>query len=188
MNRVLVSVVVGLLLLAASVAPVSAQPAQPVTTPRTIQCSVAQTVTASSAYASGNVVGGKISCANAVRSGGLGGLIQTVWVSDKSGQIQPYEFWPFNSDPSATTVTNKSAIAINAADLSKVAAPPIVIPSTATVLGATTTMGITGASGLATSFRLADGNTTLYGILVTRGTPTYTSTSDVGVYLTIIPD
>lgn len=156
-----------------------------VAAPRAIQCTVAQTVTAA-IYASGNVVGAKISCPNAVRGEGMGGIIQTVWVSDKAGNSTSYEFWPFNADPSATTVTDKSAIAINAADLAKVAGPPIAI--TGTMLGASATMGITGLGGIGQAFKLAATNTTLYGILVTRGTPTYASTSDVGFYIVILPD
>lgn len=166
--------------------PALAQSPQPVTAPRTIQCAVTQTVTANSAYASGNAVGGKITCANAARGPGLGGIIQTVWVSDKAGNNVPYEFWPFNADPSATTVTNKTAIAINTADLTKVAGPPIAISGV--YLGATATMGIVGFGGLGQAFKLASDNTTMYGILVTRGTPTYTSTSDVTVNITILPD
>lgn len=154
--------------------------------PRTIQCSVSQTVTASSAYASGNVVGGLGSCANAVRGEGMGGIIQSAWVSDKAGQAVPYEVWTFNANPSATTVTDKTAIAINTADLAKVAGPPIALSGV--VLGASSTMGIIGFGGLGQAFKLAAGNTTLYFILVTRGTPTYASTSDLAVNFVFLPD
>lgn len=153
--------------------------------PRTIQCVSAQTVTAA-LYATGNAVGGKISCANAVRGAGMGGIIQTVWVSDKAGQLVSYEFWPFSADPSATTVTDKTAIAINTADLAKVAGPPIAMSGTA--LGAVATMGITGFGGLGQAFKLSGTGTTLYGILVTRGAPTFASASDITVNVVILPD
>lgn len=170
------------LALVVPVAPAASAPLQTVAPPQTVRCTVAQTVTAA-AYASGNVVGGRIDCLNAARGDGFGGIIQSVMVRDKAGQGVAYDLFLFDAAPTAQT--DKTAIALTAADLAKIAAPPIQLAGT--VLGAAATMGITGAGGLGVAFKLSSG-TTLYAILVVRGAPTYASTSDITVDIVILPD
>lgn len=155
-----------------------------VTTPATIRVTAAQTITASSAYSPGNAVGGLITFTNASRASGSGGIIQTVVIRDKAGQAGTYNLFLFDANPTATTVTDKSAVTINTADLAKVIA---VIAPSGILLGAASTMGVITAGGLGTAFKLTSG-TTMWGILVTRGTPTYASTSDVSVDVVILPD
>lgn len=154
-----------------------------VTTPQNIRVTSAQTVTAA-LYATGNAVGGKITFSNAVRVAAQGGIIQTCIVRDKAGQNVPYDLILFDADPTNTTVTDKSAVAVNTADLAKVIGA---VSLSGAVLGAASTMGVTTAAGLGLSFKLGSG-TTMYGILVTRGAPTYASTSDVSVDCVILPD
>ncbi len=155
-----------------------------VATPKTIRVTAAQTVTASSAYSSGNVVGGKITFANAVRVAAQGGIVQSAVLRDKAGQNVSYDLFLFDADPSATTVTDKAAVALNTADLGKGVG---VVQFSGVALGAASTMGISTASGQGLAFKLGSGSS-LYAILVTRGTPTYASTSDVSVDLIILPD
>src|SRR5579872_882830 len=100
-----------------TVSPVGSTSPQPVANPPSIRVSAAQTVTAASAYASGNCVGGKITLAGAVRGAGQGGLLQGAVLRDKAGNNVPYDLFLFDQDPTATTVTDKSAVAINTADL-----------------------------------------------------------------------
>ena len=71
-----------------------------------------------------------------------------------------------------------------AADLAKCVG---VVSFSGAALGAASTMGVITASGVGLAFRLTSG-TSLSGILVTRGTPTYASTSDVSVDLLVLPD
>ena len=150
--------------------------------PISIRVTSTQTVTAA-AYSSGNCVGGKITFSNAVRVAGQGGVIAGVTIRDKAGQNVPYDLFLFDADPTNTTITDKIAVAINTADLAKVIG---VVSLTGIVLGAASTMGVlTNAPSL--GFKLGSG-TTMYGILVTRGAPTYASTSDVSIDLTILPD
>jgi hypothetical protein len=166
-----------------TVSPASASVPQATFNPLTIRVTSAQTVTASSAYSSGNAVGGLITFSNAVRSAGQGGIIQGFVVRDKAGQNVPYDLFLFDANPTNTTVTDKSAVAINTADLAKVIC---VVSVSAASLGAASTMAVLTASP-GQAFKLTSG-TTIYGILVTRGTPTYASTSDVSVDLVILPD
>lgn len=156
----------------------------PVYTPNIKRVTSSQTVTASSIYATGNAVGGKMTFSSAVRASGQGGVVQTAIVRDKAGQNVPYDIILFDADPTSTTVTDKAAVAVNTADLAKVIG---VVQTSGIVLGAASTMGIATAAGVGLAFKVTTG-TTLYGILVTRGAPTYASTSDVSVDLVIIPD
>jgi hypothetical protein len=138
-------------------------------------------------YASGNVVGGLLTFPNMVRSPGVGGLVQTVIVRDKAGQNVSYDLFLFDAAP--TTQTDKTAVALTAADLAKCIG---VVSLSGAVLGAAATMGVLTATGLALAFKLPGGTTppspALYGILVTRGAPVYASTSDVSVELVVLPD
>ena len=153
------------------------------TTPR-LKSSATQVVTASSAYSSGNCVGGLITFTNAANNWGSG-YIESIVVRDKAGQSSNYELWLFDANPAATTVTDKSAIAVNTADLAKCIG---VVAMSAVKLGASSTMAVSTATGVFLSFSAGLGNTSLYGILVTRSTPTYASTADVTVAITVNPN
>ena len=135
------------------------------------------------AYSTGNAVGAKRTFSSMALASGLGGILQTVIVRDKAGQNVNYDLILFDADPTSTTITDKAAVAVNTADLAKIIG---VVSLTGIVLGAAATMGVLTASGLGLAYKLTSG-TTIYGILVTRGAPTYASTSDVSVELIALP-
>jgi hypothetical protein len=135
------------------------------------------------AYSAGNAVGALRTFSGMALASGLGGILQTVIVRDKAGQNVNYDLFLFDASPSSTTVTDKSAVAVNTADLAKIIG---VVSLTGIVLGASSTTGVLTAAGLGLAYKLTSG-TTIYGILVTRGAPTYTSTSDVSVELIALP-
>jgi hypothetical protein len=142
---------------------------------------VPQTVTASSAYTSGNAVGGLITIANAARvsgsagASGTSGLLQSVSVDAKSAQTTQMDLLLFNANPSGTTCTDKTALAVAAADWNKWIGTAHITDWTS---GGTPSMG--QAQNLAMPYVLAS-STTLYGCLVTRSTPTFTATTDISV-------
>lgn len=146
----------------------------------------AQTVTASSAYATGNAVGGLITLTSAARvsgaSGATGtsGLIESVVVNSKSAQTTQMDLVIFNANPTGTTCTDKTAIAVAAADFDKILGVAHVTDWTN--LG---TPSVGQAQNLAMPYALTS-NTTLYGCLVTRATPTFTATTDISVALRVI--
>lgn len=143
---------------------------------------VAPTVTASAAYTSGNDVGGLLTFNNAVRASGHGGVLQTCLLRDTSGQNVSYNMFLFDQTPSNTTVTDKTAVSIAAADLPKVVLP-VVAFSGLTQAG---TPGVIGAGALNYGFKLSTG-TTLFGILQVVGAPTYATTTAVTIDCTILP-
>lgn len=142
---------------------------------RSATVTVAQTVTAASAYASGNAIGGLITVANVARISGGSGLLQSISVSMKSAQTGQIDVVYFNANPTGSTCTDKVAFSVAAADFDKVLGVAHVTDWTS--LG---TPSVGQAQNLAMPFALASG-TTLYACAVTRSTPTFTSTSDVSV-------
>lgn len=147
---------------------------------------VAQTVTASSAYTSGNAIGGLMTIANAARvsgslgAAGTGGIIQQVVANSKSLQTTQVDVFLFNSNPSGSTCTDKTAFVLATADFDKVIGVAS-IPGTAAnnsgwFGGGTGSVG--QANNLAMAFDLASG-TSVFACAVTRGTPTFTATSDI---------
>lgn len=153
----------------------------------TVQPTDTPAVTAS-AYTAGNVVGGVLSFSNAVRTQNAinSGRLQNVLVTSKSTQaLVEMDLYLFNANPTGSTFTDKAAPAIAAADIPKLIAK-VALMSVDANLGANYTSW--QALGIGLVFQLGSGNTTLYAVLVTRGTPTFASTSDITVTLGIQDD
>ena len=142
--------------------------------------SATPTLTASSAYASGNTGGGLLTFANAARVSS--GQVIKVVVASKSAQTSSMDLVLLDANPTSTTVTDKSAVALAVADSAKVVGTVNLLNWTNT--GTTSNCTVSGA-GL--TFKIPTG-TTLYGILIMRGTPTFTSTSDITINLGVIQD
>lgn len=153
----------------------------PVSSPIILRATDAAAVTAA-AYAAGNAVGALRTFASMARVAGQGGVLQTAILRDKNGQAGTYDLFLFDSAPTAPT--DHAAVALSAADLAKCIG---VVSIAAVALGAASTMGVSTAKALGLAYHLTSG-TSLFGILVTRGTPTYASTSDVSVDLIALPD
>lgn len=133
------------------------------------------------AYASGNVVGSLITFTGAARLAAGSGLIQAASVMSKSAQTAALDLLIFSANPSASTFTDKAAVAINAADLDKLVG--VIHLTDWSALG---TASIAQAVGGGLPFKLASG-TSIYGVLVARAAITLASTSDLTPSLRIIP-
>jgi hypothetical protein len=130
----------------------------------------APTVTAA-LYVTGNVLGtGVLSWAVPPT-----GVIQNVDVEVASTQTAPMDLVLFNDNPTATTFTDKAALAVNAADYRKVIG--VIHLTDSTSLGTPTCYQ---ALGLGLAYKLPAG-TTMYGCLVTRGAPTFAAATDIGI-------
>lgn len=154
----------------------------PVAGPPTLRATQAPTIISGATYAAGSVVGGLLTFVGMARAPAQGGVLQSAVLRDKSGQNASYDLFLFDAAPMAPS--DKTAIALSAADLAKCVG---VVSFSGQVLGAASTMGVQTVGGLGFAFKLTSG-TTLYGILVTRGTPTYAGTADVSVDLLTMPD
>lgn len=140
--------------------------------PGTSVSNVAVTVTAASAYVAGNAVGGLITLSNINRASGLSVFIQSVVVASKSVQTAQLDLVFFNANPTGSACTDKTAFSVATADAAKLVGAAHVSDWTASALGSVGQMqqppiGITPAG------------TAAYACLVTRGTPTFTATSDL---------
>ena len=148
----------------------------------TSQVQVTPAVTAASAYVAGNVVGGLLIFANAVQGTVLSGVLESITLAIKSTQTASFKLYLFGSAP-ATTFTDKTAPAIQAVDAAKLL-DVITLSAGDAGRGANTTLFV--ADNIGKSLVLA--GTSLFGVLVTTGTPTFTTTSDVVVTASILKD
>lgn len=144
------------------------------------QGSFVPTVTASSAYATGNAVGGLITVTNALRTGVLSGLLQWVKVTSASAQASSsFDVFLFNAAPTAPT--DKTAYSVASADLAKLIS--VIHCTDITTAGGS----IHQADNAAKPFLVPSG-TSIYAVIVVRGTPTFTASSDVTLSVGIVQD
>jgi hypothetical protein len=136
-----------------------------------------------SAYTSGDNVGGKVTLSDVCRGQMGSGLIQSVVITSKSIQTATFDVVFFNADPSGSTFTDNVAQAIVDADLSK-----IIGVAQCTTVVALAAESIHQATGLALPFALSGGATTLYAAIIVRGTPTLGSTSDIWISVRVLQD
>jgi hypothetical protein len=141
--------------------------------------SLTPTVTAG-AYTANDAVGGLLTFANAARVSGGGGLIKNVIILDDAGQDAALELWLFNA--TFTAMSDNAAWAPSQADLRKLVA----IVSTAD--GAWYAAGTPSAARIEVSQRYDLVGTSMFGQLVTRGTPTFAATDDVTVIISVQQD
>lgn len=132
-------------------------------------------------YAAGDAVGGLLTFSNVLFGQNKSGVITTMVLTDKAAQDIETELWLF--DTSFTATTDGGAFTLTDPDLSNC----IGVISTADGAyydGANNSIGVVRNVGLG----ITGNGTTLYGQLVTRGTPSYASTSDLTVSIITLQD
>ena len=150
----------------------------------TVTVTAVPVVTASAAYTVGNEVGQVLTFSNIFGSLGSG-IVQSAVLRMKSVQTSEFDLYLFNANPSHSSFADKTAPAINSADIPALIGK-LSFTSAVSALGTHT---IYNLDGLGKAIALGAGNTTLFGILVTTGTPTFTATSDIlGVDLIPLQD
>lgn len=146
---------------------------------------VTPTVTAGSAYTTGNVVGGLIALPNMVRPNPGSGVLQAVRLTSKSNQsASEFDVTFFSSQPTASTWTDKAAPAIAAGDVPLVQ-PPVKLPTTNAFIGLGTHT-VYGVGGILRPIKLAQ--KTLYAVITVVGTPTFPTTSDLQLCASVQQD
>lgn len=159
-----------------------------------IAIKVAQTVTASSAYTSGNALGGFMTIVGASRNSGslgaagTGGIISGMQITSKSNQASPSawqaDVFIFDASPTATFCNDKTAFVISGTDTDKLTGI-LTVPSTAANGAGWFASGPAAGNGSVAqatyypiTYDLAS-STNLYACAVTRSNPTFLSTSDL---------
>jgi hypothetical protein len=151
--------------------------------------SATPTITSGTAYASGDLIGGKLTFTNAVLSSLRHAELVGGVLYDSSKQNADIDLVIFSADPTATTFTNDSAFAVHANDLQKVVAVVKFRGTTDYIGFSANSVAIVDTT--AKRFRSTGTGSpfdNLYGALVSRGTPTYTSTSALTVGITLWQD
>ncbi|RSV41528.1 hypothetical protein CA234_09680 [Sphingomonas sp. ABOLE] len=134
-----------------------------------------------SAYAAGQVIGTKFTLPNAARVAAGAGLIQAASLLSKTATTAAIDMIIFSADPTASTLTDKTAPTIAAADIDKIVG--VIHLTDWSALGAAA-LAQNLAVGL--PFRLPAG-TSLYAVLIARAAITPGSTADLLPAVRIIP-
>ena len=147
--------------------------------PRPLLTAVSVTPTIStSAYAAGDNVGGIMEFTSAVRGTGDYATIRTVVVSDDDSEDAALDLWLFDQTL-AGTATDNAAFDPDDADLDN-------LVGKVAIAGADYgTFTDNSAAVVQPDLRVKANATSLFGVLVTSGTPTYTATTDLTVKLII---
>ena len=136
------------------------------------------TVTPTSAYASGAVVGGVMTFNNVP----LSGVLETAHIKLGSVQTAEFRLYLFSSAPVASNFSDFAAPAIAAADITKVIGL-IDFTTSFSDLGTHTFYELTGIGKAMTST-----TGTIYGVLVAKAAVTFTTATDIlGVALVVMP-
>jgi hypothetical protein len=133
------------------------------------------TVTAASAYAANNCVGGVVDLGVIFDASDLSAYLQSIVVASASAQTSNLAVALFNASPSGSTLTDKTAASIAAADAGKLLGIyPLFLNQNATYFGSIVSLWESDAL----STLLISAGTHLWAAFVTLGTPTFTATTD----------
>ena len=130
------------------------------------------------AYAAGQCIGGKQTITGFTRVAAGTGLILTADVFLKIANTTAIDILLFHADPTASTLTDKAAVAIAAADFDKLSG--VIHITDWTALNA---CSIGQALSVGLAFKLPAGSSDLIVAAVARGAITFASTSDFKVAL-----
>lgn len=157
--------------------------------PAPIQVRLTQTPTVSTtpAYASGDQVGGLQTFTGAALATGRGGQIVGATLIDKGKQKAALELWVFIVSPTLAGSDNNAFDLTDANLVTAIPAGVIAFPAARYVDSASSSVcfgeSLSGGPILVPFVTSATAN--LFGVLVSRGTPTYASTTDLVVDLVI---
>jgi hypothetical protein len=140
-------------------------------------------VSVAPAYTAGDAVGGKQILLSVFPTPGRTAQLQQVHVLDKGNQKAAFDLLIFDSDPTAATITDNAAFVASTTNLNVVARIPFLAADYATV----------GTSAYATKSNLnievfSSTESSLFAAMVTSGTPTYVSVSDIQIKYAFVID
>jgi len=144
-----------------------------------ITIALTPTITAG-AYSAGDAVGGLLTFVNAGRASAEGSVLTDVLIVDDAGQDAELELWLFNQ--TFTAISDNAAWAPSEGDLENCIAVISTTDSTWRAAGTPSVINIECTR------RIDITGTSLFGQLVTRGTPTYAATDDLTVKIKLLQD
>jgi hypothetical protein len=148
---------------------------------KVVRLAVTPTISSSPAYTAKDAVGGLMTFSNAARASGGSIRIEAVQIVDKGQQMKDLDLVLF--DRTLTAPTDNAIFAPSDAELATcIGVIPVLAGDYADL--STNSVATINAVGLSAVLNGTD----LFGVLVARGTPTYTSTTDIVVTLDIAQD
>lgn len=135
-----------------------------------------------SQYTAKDAIGGVMTFSSAARVSGAGGIVESVVIVDKDQELAAMDLVLLSATVAGTT-TDNAAWDPNDSDLANVVG---VIPILTGDYSDFNDNSVAARSGIGMAYTCAA--TSLFGVLVARGTPTYTGTSDISVILGLLPD
>ena len=136
------------------------------------------------AYSIGNVIGGLLRFDNAVQGVGSGAIVQSATVTFLNGAVPTLDLILFAANPTASTITDRVVLAVNAADVAKVLG--VLHLTDATLLGASSPSVVQCGTQV---LPITTGSlVNMYAALVARSAVTPASTSDVCISLNLLWD
>lgn len=121
-------------------------------------------------YASGDLVGSKLTLSAAMRTNGGTGVLHSVVVQDLTKQDAALDIVIFDSDPSGTTFTDNAAFDVADVDLPKVLGTVAVAASDYVDFNDSSVATVKSVGLLVSGLNTSDD---LYACVVSGGTPTY---------------
>ena len=139
-----------------------------------------------SAYTAGDCIGGKLTLTDAMRVNGGTGILQSLFLLDRSGTQKPaLEILIFNADPSSSTLTDQAAVSIHANDVGKIIRR---MPIAAGDWGLVAGIYMADLSPGSRMLQSAAGSKNLYAAIVATGTPTFTATTNLSIRFGLMRD
>ena len=148
---------------------------------KTVVVEAAPTVD-TSAYATGELIGGKLTLTNAAAFGLFTGIINNVTIIDKDKEAADLDVVFFDTNPASTTFTDQAAFDPADADLLN-----IICTVSVTTDVSFSDNGMSYANNVNCPFQTS-ASTIIYAAIVSRGSPTYTSSSDLLLRVGILQD
>ena len=136
--------------------------------------SVTPTVSSGAAYTAADAVGGKQTLTSAARVSGGVAVLQSLTVLDLGNQKAALTLLFFDADPTAATITDNAAFVWSTDTTKFIGKINVAAADYETVAGE----AVASLRGLGLELK-ASGSANLFVAVVTTGTPTYTSTTDL---------
>lgn len=148
--------------------------------PKVVRLAVTPTVSTTPAYTAKDAIGALMTFTNAVRVSGGTGWIESVQIEDKGQQMAALDLLLF--DRSVTAPTDNAIYNPSDAEVANCIG---VVKFTASDWSDFSTNSVAHRTP---GIQFVANGADLYGVLVNRGAPTYTSVSDIVVTITILQD
>lgn len=134
------------------------------------------------AYSAGDQVGGMLEFQNAARVANGSGMLTDVMIVDDAGQEATLELWLFSETATASDAGDNAVAAITEGDAENLVA---IINLTSYFDGGVPHVA---QQELTKRYECTGDQASLFGILITRGTPTYAATDDLTIKIKVLQD